>query len=233
MMEALARSMPAVPAESVHEPIMTMGEISKQFNVSTKTISRWRERGLIGRRIVRNGRRQMGYLKSVVDRFLATNKDRVERSSRFSQLSAEEKEDILRRAKRLARVNSSTLTEVSRRIARRLGRSAETVRYTIKHYDKQHPEQALFPAISGTLDEDQKQTIYNLHRRGISVETLADRFRRTRTSVYRILNEVRAKRLLDQPLEYIYHPSFDDPSAEAEVLGRMPGHEEYETERQR
>ena len=233
MIEALSRSTPAVPEESVEEPVMTMGEISKRFNVSTKTISRWRQRGLIGRRIVRNGRRQMGYLKSVVDRFLAANRDRVERGSRFSQLSDEEKEDILRRAKRLARVNSSTLTEVSRRIARRLGRSPETVRYTIKNYDRHHPEQALFPAITGSLDEDTKQTIYNLHRRGISVETLAHRFHRTRTSVYRILNEVRAKRLLDQPLDYIYHPSFEEPSAEAAILGRMPGQEEYDTQRQR
>ncbi len=45
-----------------------------------------------------------------------------------------------------------SLTEVSRRIARRLGRSPETVRYTIKNFDREHPEQALFPDLTGSLD---------------------------------------------------------------------------------
>jgi RNA polymerase sigma factor (sigma-70 family) len=50
--------------------------------------------------------------------------------------------------------------------------------------------------------------------------------------VYRIINEVRAKRLLAQPLDYIYHPSFDELDADTAILGRMPGLEEYETQRQ-
>jgi len=230
--EALARSTPAVPLDAVAEPVLTLEQISQQFNVSTKTISRWRERGLTSRRVVCNGRRQVGFLQSVVDRFLATNKARVERGSRFSQLSEGEREDILRRAKRLSRVNSSTLTEVSRRIAQRLGRSPETIRYTIKNYDRDHPDQALFPANVGSLDADTKQTLYSSYRRGIPVETLAKRFHRTRTSVYRIINEVRAQRLLSQPLEYINHASFDDPTMEAEILGRMPGLDDYESQRQ-
>ena len=57
------------------EPVLTLEEISKQLNVSTKTISRWRDRGLVGRRIVCNGRRQVGFLQSLVDRFLAANHD--------------------------------------------------------------------------------------------------------------------------------------------------------------
>ena len=229
--EALSRSTPAVPVESMPEPVLTLEQVSEQLHVSTKTISRWRQRGLVGRRILRNGRRQVGYLKSMVDRFLTANKDRVERSARFSQLSDDEKEDILRRAKRLARVSSSTLTEISRRIARRLGRSPETVRYTIKNHDRAHPEQALFPAVTGVLDAQTKQTLFSLYRRGIPVETLAKRFQRTRTSVYRILNEVRAQRLLAQPLEYIPSPAFDDPAAEMQIMGRMPNLDEYETQR--
>src|SRR5215212_4293424 len=39
------RSVPAVPLEHAVEPMLTLEEISKRFNVSTKTISRWRTRG--------------------------------------------------------------------------------------------------------------------------------------------------------------------------------------------
>jgi RNA polymerase sigma factor (sigma-70 family) len=231
--DALARSTPAVPLESVPEPVWTLDQISKRLNVSTKTISRWRVRGLVGRHVLYNGRRQMAYLQSLVDRFLAANKDRVERSSRFSQLSQEEKEEICRRARRLARVGSGTLTEVSRRIARRLGRSTEAIRYTIKNYDQEHPEHALFPSSPGTLNDETKQNLYSLYRRGMSVESLAKRFHRTRASVYRIVNEVKARRLLAQPLDYIYHSSFEEPAKEAEILAPMPGLAEYEVQRGR
>jgi RNA polymerase sigma factor (sigma-70 family) len=233
LIEALGRSAPAIPVEDVAEPVLTLDQVSQRFNVSTKTISRWRDRGLVGRRIMYKGKRQLGYLQSVVDRFLAANRDRVERSSKFSQLTEIEREEILRRARRLSRVGGSTLTEVSRRIARRLGRSPETIRYTVKHFDQEHPDQAIFPDVTGPLDEKAKQSLYSSYRRGISVETLARQFHRTRTSVYRVINEVRAQRLLAQPLEYIYNPVFDEPAREHEILAEMPGLEEYEAQRQK
>jgi RNA polymerase sigma factor (sigma-70 family) len=230
--EALGRKTPAVAVEAVPEPVLSMAEVSKRFNVSTKTITRWRQQGLVGgRRFMLGGKAQVGFVQSVVDRFLASNTERVERGSRFSQLSEAEKEEILRRAKRLARVGGGTLTEVSRRIARRLGRSPETVRYTIKNYDREHPDMALFPSVTGPLDEEAKTTIYSSYRRGISVETLAKRFRRTRTSMYRVINEVRAQRLLAQPLEYIPNSSFEDPNLEAEIVAPMPDGDEYEAKR--
>jgi len=227
----LARSMPAIRVETVSEPVLTLEEMSKKLNVTPKTINRWRKRGLIGVPILCNGRRQVGFLQSLVDPFLHHNQERVERGSRFSQLTPLEKEDILRRARRLARVGSSTLTEVSRRIARRLGRSAETIRYTIKNFDREHPEQALFPAVTGPLDDNTKQIIFNSYRRGITVDTLAKQFQRTRSSVYRVVNEVRAQMLLDTPLDYIYHDSFDAAGAEAEIMVPMPHLEDYEANR--
>jgi RNA polymerase sigma factor (sigma-70 family) len=128
-------------------------------------------------------------------------------------------------------VTAGTLTEISKRIARRLGRSPETVRYTIKNYDREHPNDPLFPTVSPTISEETKQAIFSSYRRGISVDILAKRFGRNRTSMYRVINEVRARRLLDQPLEYIDHPSFDEPGAEAAILGPMPGLEAFESQR--
>jgi RNA polymerase primary sigma factor len=219
------------PADPVAEGIVTLDEISKRLNVSTKTIRRWRKLGLVGRRVVCNGKTQIGYTQSVINRFLAVHADRVQRGSQFSQMGEDEKEEILRRAKRLARVDGGTLTEVSRRIARKLGRSAETIRYTIKNFDREHPDQALFPNLTGPLDKDSKEIIYSSYRRGIAVDTLAKRFQRTRTSMYRVINEVRAQRLLDQPLEYIPHASFENPANEAAILAPMPDAQEYEARR--
>lgn len=223
----------SVPADAVKEPMLTLEEVSRRWNVSTKTIRRWRERGLVGRRIVRDGRYQLEFPQSAIDRFMAANKTRVERSSRFSQLSDTEKDEILRRAKRLSRVGVGTLTEVSRRIGRRVGRSAETVRYTIRNYDRQHPGELLFPDSGTPISEETKQLICNAHRRGISVEKLAKRFGRSRRAINVALCENRARRLLDKPLEYIYHPSFDDPSLEGEIMAAMPDAEFYAAQRRK
>jgi RNA polymerase sigma factor (sigma-70 family) len=229
----LAESMPAVPVEEVREPVLTLEQMSQKLNVTTKTLNRWRKRGLIGLPVLFGGRRQLGFLPSLVEPFLNTNQARVERSRRFTQISLGEKEEILRQARRLARAPSSTLTEISRRIGRRLGRSVEAVRYTIKNFDREHPDQALFPDATQPLDSATKQLIYNSYRRGITVDTLARKYRRTRSSVYRVINEARALRLLELPVDYMYDPAFDDPSQEAEIMGAMPNLQGYETERRK
>jgi RNA polymerase sigma factor (sigma-70 family) len=213
------------------DPVLTLEDVSKQLNVSTKTVRRWRKFGLEGRLVVREGKRCVGYKQSAVEDFLAAHRDRVDRGSRFSQMTEAEREDVLRRAKRLSRACGGTLTEVSRRIARRLGRSVEAIRYTIKNFDREHPDQALFPHLTGPLDADAKQIIYSSYRRGIAVDTLARKYQRTRTSMYRVINEVRAQRLLDQPLDYIPHPSFDDPAMERIIRAPMPDADAYEAKR--
>jgi RNA polymerase sigma factor (sigma-70 family) len=228
----LANSLPAVPIEEVAEPIFTLEQMSKKLHVTTKTLNRWRKRGLIALPVLCNGRRQVGFVESMVAPFLDTNKERVAQSGRFSQMSDYEKDEIVRRARRLARVAQGALTEVSKRIARKLGRSTEAVRYTIKNFDRDHPEQAVFPEAAGPLSAEAKQLIFNSYRRGIAVDTLARQFQRTRASIYRVVNEVRAQRLLEKPLDYISHESFDDPACQQDILADMPDVDRFEAARQ-
>jgi RNA polymerase sigma factor (sigma-70 family) len=213
------------------DPVVTLEELSKRLKVSTKTLRRWRKFGLDGRIVLIHDRRQLGFRESVIDDFLTTNPSRVERGGRFSQMTDAEREEVLRRAKRLSRVGGGTLTEVSRRVAARIGRSVEAVRYTIKNFDREHPDQALFPYLTGPLNAESKDVIYNSFRRGITVDTLARQFQRTRTSMYRVINEVRARRLLEQPLDYIPSPDFDNAAREAVFLAPMPDAETYEAKR--
>jgi len=211
--------------------VVTLDEISKRWNVSTKTIRRWGKLGLVGRKDVIEGKQQLAFTRSVIDRFLSKHPDRVQRGGRFSQMSEAEREEILCQAKSLAGYGGATLTEVTHRIAQSLGRSPETVRYTIRNFDKDHPEQAVFPEVTGPLDENAKEVIYASYQKGDAVELLAKRFNRTRTSVYRVINEVRAQRLLDLPLEYVMHPSFESAAEAAAILAPMPDAQEFEAKR--
>ena len=107
-----------MPADNIGEQVLTVEELAKQFNVSTKTISRWREQGLVSRRFVFDGRKRVGFLRSSVDRFVKKNQERVARGARFSQLTDEERHEIIDRARRLASAGGCP-SEISRRLAKR------------------------------------------------------------------------------------------------------------------
>ena len=210
-----------LPASKAGERVLTVEELSKLFKVSTKTISRWRQQGLVSRRFVFDGRKRVGFLKSSVEQFVSRNEDRVRRGARFSQLTAEERDEIIERARRLARAGGS-LADVTKRVAKRMGRSVETIRYTIKQFDREHPELAIFPDHTGPLGEDDKKKIFQQYRRGAPVETLAQRYHRTKTSMYRIINEMRARRIMELPLDFIANPLFSRANAERTIMTDMP-----------
>ena len=78
----------------------------------------------------------------------------------------------------MAPISQSGMIEIARRIARKMERSTETVRMTLKTYDIEHPDRAIFPPSTAPLDESTKAKIYRLynHGRGVSAEKLADQF---------------------------------------------------------
>jgi RNA polymerase primary sigma factor/RNA polymerase sigma factor len=62
-----------VRVEDSRERVHTVEDLSHMFNVSTKTISRWRRQGLVSRRFIFDGRKRVGFLRSSVERFVARN----------------------------------------------------------------------------------------------------------------------------------------------------------------
>jgi len=225
LIQSLASSQPEI------EPVYTVEEVSKLWNVSTKTIRRWKKLGLIGLKIVRGGKRKLGYTRSEIERFVSRNQDRVEKGGSFSQLSNEEKNRIIKYASRMARLTNANVTEISLRIARKIKRSPETVRYTIKNHDRINPVKAMFPDLTNPLSPESRQSIFNSYSRGETVDILAKRFQRNRTSMYRVIHEVRAQKLLEHNLDFIPNPAFEDANLELAILAPMPGADEYESKR--
>jgi RNA polymerase primary sigma factor len=214
-----------IPVDTVGERVLSVEELGRMLNVSTKTISRWRRQGLVGRRFMVEGRKRVGFLQSSVDRFVNEHSERVERGGRFSQLTQADREQIILNARRLAREGGST-SDITKQLAKETGRSVETVRYTLRQFDREHPEAAVFPDHTGPLSDEGKEKIYQLYRRGTPVEALVKKYGRTKTSVYRIINEMRAARLIALPMECITNALFDEQGAEAIVMAPMPEAEE-------
>ena len=214
-----------VAADSAGERVVTIEELAKRFNVSTKTISRWRRLGLISRRFVMDGRKRVGFLESSVNRFVAQNSDKVRRGSQFSQLSEAERSTIIERARRLAQAGGrrpkSFAALPGRPVAaprRSATRSSNSTRKT--------PDLAIFPDNHGPIRPETKRKIYYQFHRGESAESLARRFCRTRASIYRILAEMRAEQIAELPLDYIPNDDFPKalraPKREKRILMPMP-----------
>ncbi len=177
-------------ADQVDEPVLTVDEVSRRYNVSPRTVTRWRRQGLVARRFVIGGRTKVGFLESSLRRFVTAHREQVERGSRFRQLTEAERDEIIRRARRMAlvRPGQAGLVEIARRIARKMSRSTETIRLALKTYDREHPDRAIFPNTAPPLDDEAKAQIYLRFRMGVSAEVLARQYHRTRSSIYRVIN---------------------------------------------
>ena len=210
-----------LPVDQAGELVLTVEDLSKKYNVSTKTVDRWRKRGLVSRRFKFGNRSRVGFLTSSVERFVTRHEGEIQRGSRFSQLSDEERQEIVLKARKFARVGACP-SEVSERLARIFGRSPETIRYTLKRYDAEHPENAVFPNATEQLSDSQRTEIYNRFRRGTAVDVLAGEYCRTKASVYRIVTEERARLLFEQPLDYMDNAAFQSANADREILCQAP-----------
>ena len=211
-------------AEPVDERVLSVKDLARMFNVSTKTVSRWRDDGLASQHFDINGRQRVGFLKSSVDRFVAQNPDRVQRGAAFSQLTDDDRAEIIERARALAESGESRYA-VMKQLAASMNRSIETIRSTIRRYDAEHPESAVFGDSKHTLSEGLRSRIYRQYCHGVSVSALAKTLGRPAAQVRRVVDQMRVARVLELPLEYMPSPEFEKADADRQILGLLPSPE--------
>lgn len=213
-------------AGSAGEPVLQIDDLTSRFNVTSKTIQRWRRRGLPARRFeFADGRKRVGFLLSTVERFLATHEEQVDRGTNFSQVSDSERIDIVRRARRLAVMCQCCESEIARRIARKLNRSPLTIKYTIRKHDQDHPGDAIFAQAAKPLAEDERGRILKAFRRGLPLDRLARRACRPRSAVYRVIVEERIERINRRKVKFISDELYHRPDAEQMLQEMQQGGE--------
>lgn len=214
------------PTSAAREPVLSVDDVAERFNVTSKTIQRWRRRGLPARRFLfPDGKRRVGFLLHSVERFIDVHREQVDRGTNFSQLDDPERRLILDRAARLSVQCRCCEREICRRIARKLNRSPLTILHTIRRHDQEHPEQAIFVQSAQPLPEVERQRIVRGYRRGLPLSALARRVCRTRASVYRVVLDERIDRLRSRKARFIDDPLYHQPDA-AEVLEQIASQDE-------
>jgi len=209
----------AEPVGEQAEKVYTVEGLAKELGVSTKTIGRWRKRGLLARKFIfPDGAKRLGFFKSTVEEFQATNADLTANAKSFSRLSSAEKQQIVKRAAVHAGKTGVSRQDVIRRIAGELGRSRETIRSTLVAYENSHPDKPVFKRPAGVTQPEEAAEIYNLFRQKVPLRDLMKRFNRSKSSIYRIINVRRAKSLLLRKIEFIASDEFLQEDAKEIIL---------------
>lgn len=206
-------------------------ELSKQKKVATRTIARWREDGLRWRwgRLKPRGYLQVLFPAAAVAAFEAANADKVAYAAAFSQLSAQELRRLFQRAQRLAEATGAQPFTVARHIARRTGRSTEALRIVLLRHDQaEAPENRIFRDYTEALTQEQKNDLFRSWLARVPTRELTRQFKRTRATIYRVVNEKRVEDAAKTLRPWHDLPTLSRPDAKTVFLSAslesfMPG----------
>ena len=199
----------AEPVAEQAERVYSIEEVAQRFEVSTKTVGRWRQRGLLARKFVfEDGAHRFGFLESMVQKFAQDNAELVAKARGFRRRTGKERQQVVRQARSLAAKTSLSRYQIIEQISAKLGLAHETVRYTLQEYEARHRDHPIFRKPSGRMKPTEAAELYRLHKQGIGVRQLMARFDRSRATIYRVVNQRRAMALLAKKIEYVPSDEF-------------------------
>ena len=222
------------------EPVLTIADVCARFDVTSKTIQRWRRRGLPARRFIfADGKRRVGFLLGSVERFLANHGEQLPENVNLSQVSPAEAAQIVGRAAHLAAAGC-TVELIARRLARRMHRSPLAILHTLVKHDQEQPRQAVLRLAAPPVADADRAAVLAAYEGGASIAQLARNLGRPRAVIYNLLLDERIKRVADHRVRFHDDPLFHQPDAEsviaalvsAEELTKSPPAEELRVPRQ-
>ncbi len=214
------------------EPVLSIDDVTEKLNITSKTVQRWRRRGLPARRFFfPDGRKRVGFLLSSVERYFSLHLDQCATQINVSRVEPQELAEIAQ--------SGHGQEEIARRIAHRVDRSPLTIVHTIRKFDQENPTQAIFPSAPEPLDDRTRARVLKGYRRGLSIRWLAARAGRPRAAIYRLILNERIEKLTRRRVRFIDDPLYHQPDAQAvvsaiagqDVLVSSPSSEQTRTPR--
>jgi len=216
--KSLSRELNLAASEQA-EKVYSIDELCERLSVSSKTIQRWRKKGLTGRIFLfEDGRKRFGFSQSVVDSFIKENDGIAAKAKKFKRMTVSEKSRIIKRAEELVSDSLKSRRKVIEIIASEISRSPETVRSVLLEQEKTTPQKRIFKKPSGTISPREGAQIYKLRESGVSIKELMERFNRSRGSIYRIINKRNVRLLKERKIEFVDSDEFGGEGAEEKIL---------------
>lgn len=208
-------------ASEQDETIFTVEQLATRLAVSTKTIRRWQKRGLTGKIYVfEDGRKRKGFSQSTVESFIRDHGKLVRQAGQFTLLTAQEREQVESLVQALTEEKKyRTQNELVLEISRQVHRSPQTIRAILDEFNRrQMVPLPSIPCSRGRMSSKDAASLYKMSRQNVSVKQLMELFGRSRSSIYRIINQQRAKELFNQKIEFVHSEAFFESNAEQTIL---------------
>ncbi|HED54855.1 MAG TPA: hypothetical protein ENJ00_11750 [Phycisphaerales bacterium] len=165
-------------------------EVCRRWQVSRKTLERYRKRGLISRRVVgESGRPRVVFPPEAVEAFEKRQPEILKSASSFTRLDDTTRERVIELARREA-LSGKSLNQAALCVSEQIGRGHETVRQILRKHDA-NSDDPIFEE-SGPLDDRQRRFAYRAWRRAIEPGEIADRLGKPRPAVQRVISDERA-----------------------------------------
>lgn len=188
---------------------LTRDEVLERLGISATTLHRYRREGLVAHQVVLDdGKKRLCFFEDVVEAFVTQRATRVDSARRFSRIEPATRRRMIRRARRYRQSLGYSLNQAAERLSIRFERSLEAVRQVLKRHDERFPTRAIFGE-TGPLNPRQRAVMLRAHEWGITVNRISTHFGRGRSSVYRVINEERARRLNAWVIQPVVLPTFD------------------------
>ena len=207
-----------IRASDLPEPVLAIEDVCERFNVTSKTIQRWRRKGLAARRFIfADNRRRVGFLLTSVERFFAAHQDQLGAAMNLSQVQTAEHEQIIRRARHLAEQCGCCESEICRRVGKKLSRSPSAILHILRKHDVENPARLILAGLPQPLNEEQRGRLARAYKRGVSIGELARRSARRTTAIHRVILEERLAKLGRRKTRFIDDPLYHQDDARSAI----------------
>lgn len=204
---------------------LSVEQLCQRWQVSRRTVERYRRRGLVARRVRGDDARpRLFFAVEVIERFERRHADRLAAARAYRRLPVPMRTRIVRLAERGRQRRGWTLNQAALRLARHFRVGHETVRELLQAHDAR----AATPIFAepGPPTPAQRDLAERAARRGHSPTRIAAHLKRTPASIRRAIADRRAellRALLTQPPLLWHAPpernsSADQPERASEAL---------------
>jgi RNA polymerase primary sigma factor len=181
-------------SQDLGQELLGLRALRARWDISPRTIERYRRKGLIGLRVrAASGRLQLMFPMSNILWFERASGARLAGAREYTRLTPEGQDRIVRAALHVRSESARSLTRVSAAVGEECGVSAEVARAVLRAHNAFAP-----PA---RLDNRQRKFAFRAWVRGVGPAGIAGRLRTTRATVHRLINAERAAMLRSLELE--------------------------------
>ena len=190
------------------EQLYTVDTLTQHMRVSTKTVDRWRRKGLIGRYVVLDGpRKTVCFTAETVKAFITKHQQKISQGQKYVHLSQDNIARIIKAIHRWSNRFPNLRQQAIARIAKNEKRNIETINKIVLQHEKETHQQLFCPRHKDISVSIQKEIIAH-HLDGKNYKVIASLLDVDTSVIKWILKNTISRKLKHQRISFIHDDAF-------------------------